>query len=78
LNGDFYKDRDTKIVFLTKIIQLVEMMTGAGIEAKPQKIVAGLEPENTNVMLQILHKCATSGKSSDPYVNKILGNGGAD
>ena len=24
-------------------------------------------------MLQLLHKCATSGKSSDPYVKKVLG-----
>jgi len=28
------------------------MMAGVTIEAKPQKIVAGLEPENTNLMLQ--------------------------
>ena len=29
-------------------------------------------------MLQAVFKCATSGKSSDPFVKKILGNGGAD
>lgn len=45
MNGDYYKDRDTKITFLTKIIQLAEMMGGITIEAKPQKIVAGLESE---------------------------------
>ncbi len=27
------------------MIRLVELMTGATVEAKPQKIVAGLEPE---------------------------------
>lgn len=27
----------------------------------------------TNELLQLIHKCATSGKSSEPYVNKVLG-----
>lgn len=27
----------------------------------------------TNAMLQELYKCATSGKSSEPYINKVLG-----
>lgn len=27
----------------------------------------------TNELLQLIHKCATSGKSSDPFVNKVLG-----
>jgi hypothetical protein len=33
------------MVFLNKIIQLTEMMTDSKIEAKPEKIVSGLEPE---------------------------------
>ena len=28
-------------------------------------------------MLQLIHKCATSGKSSDAYVKKVLGGGAA-
>lgn len=58
------------------------MMTGASIEAKPQKIVAGLEPEvffklfkNTNLMLQEIYKVASSGKNSDSFVKKVLGGG---
>jgi len=51
------------------------MMTGASIEAKPQKIVAGLEPENTNLMLQEVYKVASSGKNSDSFVKKVLGGG---
>jgi hypothetical protein len=27
----------------------------------------------TNTFLQDFYKCATSGKSSEPYVNKVLG-----
>lgn len=45
LNAEFHSDKDKKIAYLQKIIKLVELMTGATIEAKPQKIVAGLEPE---------------------------------
>ena len=29
----------------------------------------------TNIFLQELYKCATSGKASEPYVNKVLGKG---
>lgn len=28
--------------------------------------------------MQLVFKCATSGKSSDPYVKKVLGVGGAE
>jgi TRAF3-interacting protein 1 len=45
LNAEFHSDKDKKIAYLQKIIRLVELMTGGTIEAKPQKIVAGLEPE---------------------------------
>ena len=44
-NADFYSDRDKKVAYLQKVIKLVELMNGEAVEAKPQKIVAGLEPE---------------------------------
>lgn len=44
VNADFYSDRDKKVAYLAKVIKLVELMNGETIEAKPQKIVAGLEP----------------------------------
>jgi hypothetical protein len=37
-----------KIVYLEKIIKLVGMQLNTIVEARPSKIVAGLEPENTN------------------------------
>ena len=48
-------------------------MDGSKVAANPQKIVAGMEAEKTNELLQAMHKCATSGKSSDSYVKKVLG-----
>jgi TRAF3-interacting protein 1 len=77
LKSDYYSEKDRKITYLTKIITLAEMMDGNKIPAKPQKIIAGLEPEFTNAMLQLIHRCATSGQPSDPYVKKILSGGGS-
>ena len=47
---------------------------------KPNKIVAGLEPEKTNEFLQALFRAATSGIDSTPFVKKVLGiaDGGND
>lgn len=43
--GDYYVDKAKKIGYLTKIIKLVELMSGSTVDANPQKIIAGLEPE---------------------------------
>lgn len=73
-------ERDQKIDFLTKAIALTELMSGEKLEVKPAKIVAGLEADKTNIFLQAMFKCATSGVDSTPYVKQILGiddDGGA-
>jgi TRAF3-interacting protein 1 len=43
------------------------------MEVKPTKIVAGLEPDKTNLFLQALFRAATSGIDSGPYVKSVLG-----
>ena len=35
------------------------------------RIVAGHEPENTNLFLQALYEAAVSGVDSQPYVQKV-------
>lgn len=52
LSSDFYDTKDNKIYFLNKIITLVGEYLKEEIEAKPHKIVAGLEPDKTNLFLQ--------------------------
>lgn len=48
------KDKDQKIFFLEKMLKLVGVQLNTLIEAKPARIVAGLEPERTNTFLQLL------------------------
>lgn len=45
LKPDFYGEKNRKITYLTKIISLVEAMSGDKVAANPQKIVAGMEAE---------------------------------
>ena len=73
LDSKQVNERDQKIQFLSKMVALVELMTNEKIDVKPAKIVAGLEPENTNLFLQSMFRAATSGIDSLPYVKKILG-----
>ncbi|CAK57362.1 unnamed protein product (macronuclear) [Paramecium tetraurelia] len=77
LDGNSYDNKDKKLMFLQKIIDLTSMMLKEEIAAKPGKIAAGLEPENTNLLLQAIYRAAVSGKNSDPFVKKILGGAGA-
>lgn len=60
LDSSNIKEKAAKIEFLTKIITCVSFCIGQEIDIRPAKIVAGLEPENTNLFLQHLARCATS------------------
>ena len=56
------------------MIDLVQIMLKEEIPAKPNKIVAGLEPENTNIFLQAIYRAAIDsvGIDSEPIVKKVL------
>jgi TRAF3-interacting protein 1 len=62
-------EKDAKINFLTKLITLTEMIIGEEIDVKPNKIVAGHEPEKTNAFLQAMFQAASAGIDTRPYVN---------
>lgn len=72
LDKEKLQDKDSKVLYLTKIINVVAMALGESVPAKPLKIVAGLEPENTNAFLQLLGKACTQGDASD-CVQRVLG-----
>lgn len=70
LNGKI-KDRDLKVRFLTKFINCIALHLNVTIAARPAKIVAGLEPELTNEMLQYLAFACSRGDSADA-VRRVL------
>ncbi|CAJ1078811.1 TRAF3-interacting protein 1 isoform X1 [Xyrichtys novacula] len=72
LKSDNVKDKDSKIVFLQKAIDVVMLVSGEPLAAKPARIVAGHEPEKTNELLQAIAKCCLNKLSSDDAVRRVL------
>ena len=59
LDSNLVSTKEAKIAFLDKLIDIVNKCTGKKLDAKSNKIVAGLEPEKTNLLLQHFHLAAT-------------------
>ncbi|XP_049450592.1 TRAF3-interacting protein 1 isoform X1 [Epinephelus fuscoguttatus] len=72
MKSDNVKDKDSKIVFLQKAIDVVMLVSGEPLAAKPARIVAGHEPEKTNELLQAIAKCCINKMSSDDAVKRVL------
>lgn len=64
--------KDQKINFLDKIIMLVGVQLNTIVEARPAKIVAGLDAHLTNTFLQLLATCAIHAANSDASVPTVL------
>ncbi|RVE50071.1 hypothetical protein evm_005277 [Chilo suppressalis] len=64
------KDRESKILFLNKVIAVVGSTTGRALSVKSSKIVAGQEPEKTNELLQYLAQALDKKLSSKDAVQK--------
>jgi len=58
LNSSNLTDKAAKVSFLEKLIYLVEVCHGSPIDVRPSKIIAGLDPMNTNVLLATFGKIA--------------------
>ncbi|XP_055617283.1 TRAF3-interacting protein 1 [Toxorhynchites rutilus septentrionalis] len=54
LVSDNIKDREAKIAYLQKLIDVTKIVTGKELKVRPSKVVAGLEPEKTNELLQAI------------------------
>lgn len=62
LQSSSYKDdKSAKLSFLDKLIHLVNVGEGCALEASSSKIVAGLEPLNTNILLTAFGRLALDG-----------------
>lgn len=54
LNADNIKDREGKMKFLQKLIDVIKIVTKKDLQVKASKIVAGLEAEKTNELFQAI------------------------
>ena len=64
-------DKEKKMGFLDKIIKVVGISLNTIVEARSAKIVAGLEPQNTNVFLQLFAVAAKNISDSYESVKSV-------
>ncbi|ETV94851.1 hypothetical protein H310_11515 [Aphanomyces invadans] len=74
LDSNAIKEKQPKIDYLQKILHCVGCQLNVEVEAKPAKIVAGLEPEDTNKFLQLLVLAAKAGNSSAAVQRVLAGD----
>ncbi|XP_075145723.1 intraflagellar transport 54 [Haematobia irritans] len=72
LNSDNIKDRDDKMRFLQKMIDVVRICTNVPMTVKTSKIVAGHEAEKTNELLQLMGKIIENKLNWQPAVEQVL------
>lgn len=65
-------DKNAKMQFLEKIIKVVGVQLNTLVEARPVKIVAGLDPQSTNTFLQLLAVAAKHVPDSTNAVRTTL------
>lgn len=68
-------DKNAKITYLAKLVKLVGIQLNTIVEARPTKIVSGLEPNNTNRLLQLFAVAASFAPNSDHAVRAVLASG---
>ncbi|KAI6651715.1 TRAF3-interacting protein 1 [Oopsacas minuta] len=72
MNSEKVKDKEKKLVFLQKVIDVLMFATGQKLKTKPSRIVAGAEPERTNEMLQLIAYCVQKKIDSSEAVKRVL------
>ncbi|XP_052824663.1 TRAF3-interacting protein 1 isoform X1 [Octopus bimaculoides] len=71
-NSDNVKDKESKMKFLQKAIDIVSLVTEKQLSVRPSKVVAGHEPEKTNEFLQVLAEAVKRQVDNDAYVQRVL------
>ncbi|XP_058813306.1 TRAF3-interacting protein 1 [Topomyia yanbarensis] len=77
LNSDNVKDREAKVAYLQKLIDVTKAVTGKELKVRPSKVIAGLEPERTNELLQAIGFALDKKLDSTSVVQSYL-NGSAN
>ncbi|XP_017781394.1 PREDICTED: TRAF3-interacting protein 1 [Nicrophorus vespilloides] len=71
LLSDNVKDRENKLAFLNKLITAVKSISGVDLQVRASKIIAGLEPVETNKLLQSIATCIDKKLDSREYVLQL-------
>ncbi|POM75838.1 TRAF3-interacting protein [Phytophthora palmivora] len=74
LDSGAIKEKGPKMDYLTKIIQCVSCQLNVEVDAKPAKIVAGLEPEATCKFLQLMTIACKAGSSKEAVQRVLAGD----
>ncbi|XP_066585739.1 TRAF3-interacting protein 1 isoform X2 [Prorops nasuta] len=56
LNSENMKDKQSKLAYLTKLIDVVKILSASNLTVRASKIIAGQEPTKTNELLQAIGK----------------------
>eukprot|EP01083_Nonionella_stella_P021042 58344_1 len=72
LIGKLIKDKQDKISWLNKLIECIQSVTNETIQANPNKIVAGLDAEYTNLLLQTFGQIAIKVANGELSMHNIL------
>ncbi|KAJ3046803.1 TRAF3-interacting protein 1, partial [Rhizophlyctis rosea] len=72
MNSENVKDKDAKLAYLTKLMDVVGMSTGVFVRMQPAKVIAGLEPEETNAFLQLFAKAVLKKVDTTEVVKRVL------
>ena len=78
LNSKSFEDKESKLAWLVKVITLTEMIIQEKIDIKPSMVLAGQQADKTNLWLQNMFQAATANIDTTPFVQQILGGGGAE
>jgi len=73
-NSKNVTDKESKVAYLEKIIKMVGMSLNTIVDCRPNKVVAGLEAENTNRFLQLFILAATKCQHSSDYLVHTINN----
>ncbi|KAI9199442.1 microtubule-binding protein MIP-T3-domain-containing protein [Polychytrium aggregatum] len=72
MNSENVKEKDAKVAYLSKMINCAALATGVEVKANPLKIVAGMDPIDTNVFLQLIGKAVLKKVDSTNAVKRVL------
>ncbi|KAG7202969.1 hypothetical protein KM043_010106 [Ampulex compressa] len=65
LHSENIKDKEGKLAYLTKLIDVVKLISGSNLTVRASKIISGQEPTKTNELLQAI------GKALDKKVSSV-------